>query len=230
MRKPLPSLKKSILASVLLAPLIGVTMPAAAQATPYWYDTFSAIGAPKPAKTSVLKKGVRYVARVRGTYSIYTDWTVGCGISEPQPIFKSPGTQNGQVMADAEFYFADRAKPCARRTPSLGRYSGFRIKTKRKYTNPVLLGPVPVTARPDHTYRYAVIGAGRRARFQRIPTTHAEDNYGRFRITVRRARAADCANEGYVSWGFITQAECEADLPGLPAPPAPATAPPLATL
>jgi hypothetical protein len=117
------------------------------------------------------------------------------------------------VGADAEFVFAEKAAGCAERRRAgdtiPGTWLGFKARQGRsRYFKLSLLTPT-LEPRPDHTYRYPMLGYGTRAEF-RLDDPNTRDNYGRLRLTLRRAVDGDCANEMYVAWGYESEAACTA--------------------
>jgi hypothetical protein len=178
------------------------------------------------ATKAKLTRGKPYIATVRGTWSyLDTSKEMLCGAPEPRPIYptRAKGVRNRQAVADAEFYFAQRAPDCADPTKIVERAVRFEIATARLYNRtPVPLGPPLTAPTPTHAYSYAMLGAGRVARF-RIPDTDLFDNYGRLRIRVRAATAQDCATFGFAALGFADDASCVAAT-GLPESPSPRAA------
>jgi hypothetical protein len=166
----------------------------------------------KQVVTRRLRAGAPYVVNVRGTVSFYK-WStrqVECGVAEPKPIYRTRRVKNGIVGADSEFVFADKATGCNRRLRAGNTvpetWLGFQVNQGRGFFKLSLLTPTPAP-RPDHTYDYAMMGYGSRARF-RLKDVNTRDNYGRLRIRIRRATAADCTGGRHVAWGFATEADC----------------------
>jgi hypothetical protein len=200
----------------LIIPLALAAMllvPAGAHARTVFLDTHDRgrdryIG---PVATETLVRGAPYVATVRGTFSYYGRGEYRkrfCGRPERAPIYRSRGVRNGRVNADAEFIFAEQIANCGRRGNTAVENS-FQVRTGRAYRELARLG-APITApRADHTYQYALVGEGIRARF-RLPDRIAGDNYGRLRISLRRATAADCAGGNFAIFGYTDEATCVA--------------------
>ncbi len=156
-------------------------------------------------------RGIPYKVAVRGTFSLFSREEIRgsiCGTPEPKPIYASRGRPNGPVVADAEFLFADVSRNCGRR-PNAQTASTFQLKTAAAYVNATPIGGVGDAPKPNHAYTYAVKGAGKLAHF-RLIDDFTKDNYGRLRITITRARAANCAGLGFANWKYATEAECVA--------------------
>ncbi len=217
---------------VPLALIGAVLVPTAAQAETRYLDAYDR-GRDKYAgpmrMKEPLQRRVPYVLIARGTASFFDSaaYAQGCGsFPEPRPIYPSPRRRNGLVGLDPEFIFAEPriARRCQGDNPPF-RVKVFQVSTRRAFRHPPLLGPNPTRVAPDHRYRYPLIGAGARPRF-RISDPFARDNYGRFRLTVRRARAADCLLEDYLKFGYDTEEECvTATQRGRRPAPAPTTPP-----
>ena len=166
----------------------------------------------KPVTTQRLRAGTPYVVNVRGTLSFYK-WRqsdVACGTAENQPIYRSRGAKNGIVGGDAEFVFADKAAGCDRRRRAGNSlpetWLGFQVSQGRQFFKLSLITPTAAPL-PGHSYDYAILGYGTRAKF-RLKDRNTRDNYGRLRLRLRRATALDCAGGKYAAWGFATEAEC----------------------
>ena len=154
-------------------------------------------GAADPVSTSRrLTRVGTCLLTVRGTLSFYpkAEWLAPppplavCGRPEARPRFPSPRGLLGPVGFDAETIFALPTTPerCARLAVPRP-WSNFQVAVGTRFVHPRRL---PARAsRPDrpHEYRYHVRGRGRPVRF-RLLDSQATDNYGRLRITVRRAR------------------------------------------
>ncbi len=166
--------------------------------------------------SQVLTANVPYVLSVRGTYSGWARERYRgkrCGRPEPRPMYPSPGRPNGRVGLDAEFVFGSAADYCRTITfPVAGTI--FRARTDRDFFTPIPLR-APTAPRADHTYRYPLMGAGRRARF-RLPDTFTADNYGRLRFIVREATPSDCTLNRFALWGYPDEATCMAAAQGAP--------------
>lgn len=204
-------MRRAVLTAVLVA--ASAITPAAAQANVHFLDSYDRGGDPYagPLQTERLTRNVPYRVAVRGTFSLFSrDEIKGpiCGRTEPRPIYPSKGRPNGAVVADAEFLFADVSKNCSKRPKALTA-STFQLKTSTAYRRPTPIGGVGDAPKPNHSYTYAVKGAGKLARF-RLADSFTKDNYGRLRITIARARARDCANNGFTNWKFVDEASCVA--------------------
>ncbi len=192
-----------------------LAMPAAAEAKVHWLDTHE----PKvkryvgPLRTEKLDRKDPYVAVVRGTFSFFGAAAYRephCGQVEPRPLYKTPRHPNGPVNSDVEFLFADMTRNCSRRKPNHTiTAQTFQIAVGSKYQDydpfgrPELTGP-----HPSHKYSYALIGKGRKAGF-RLRDSVGDDNYGRIRIFIRRARTRDCV-KGFAAFGYADEAQCVA--------------------
>ena len=215
-------MRKFILVAVVaVVPAFGPP-PAAAQTQTLFLD-FRDPGRDRyagPVTTKRLRSQAPYVVNVRGTLSFYR-WrkgNVACGAPEDKPIYKSRRAKNGIVGGDAEFIFADKAKGCERRQRAGNSlpesWLGFQVSQGRGFFKLALLTPTAAPL-PDHTYDYAILGYGTRAKF-RLMDRNTRDNYGRLRLTLRRATAVDCTAGRHAAWGFATEADCAAR--ALPAP------------
>lgn len=131
-----------------------------------------------------------------------------CGKPERRPMYRSPGVRNGRVGADVEFIFAEREAHCSKWGPqALGAGVSFEMTLARKYKDMDPMGWPMAAPTPEHTYRYALVGQGRRAGF-RIREFNMVDNYGRIRILVRRARARNCGRGELTAFGFASEGDC----------------------
>ena len=195
--------------------LIGAALvPAGAQAETRYLDAYDRgrdryAGPLRMAER--LERGRPYVAEVRGTASFFIPrlYTDNCGSRpESRPLFRSLRRPNGAVGFDSEFVFAEPrvARQCAQPNPPF-RTDVFQLSTGLAYRHVAPLGRTLTAPRRSHRYAYPLVGRGRPAKF-RVVDGNTRDNYGRFRITVRRARAADCAGTGYPAFGFVTEADC----------------------
>jgi hypothetical protein len=194
-----------------------VAAPAVAAERPFYLDTY----APKrnakhvgPVATkNPLTAGKPYVVSVRGTWS-YLDVTREqlCGAPERRPLFPSrvKGVKNRRVIADAEFYFAQRPPACTDPLKIVQRGVRFQIRTRSRFYNPVSLETNLTAPTANHSYSYPVKGFGRLARFRIAAETFLLDNYGRLRIRVRPATAADCTALGAAVFGFADVPSCVA--------------------
>lgn len=199
--------------AVPIALLIALLAAPVAHARALWLDAYDPGSDPYagPVKSQKLLRGVPYVAKVRGTFSFFERAQFKdpfCGHTERRPIYPTPHRPNGPVVGDAEFLFADTAPNCARRSSPLTATT-FQIATYRRYRDLVTMGGQLQAPRRDHVYRYAIIGRGRPARF-RLADDFTKDNYGRLRITIRRATARDCAGQRFRNWAYPDEAACVA--------------------
>jgi hypothetical protein len=209
-----PSLRRRlILASATLLALIATPAIASAAEKPIYLDTYSPkrnakfIG-PVSFKNRLVA-GKPYMVSVRGTWSYLSVRNEQlCGFPERRPLFptRRKGVKNGRVVADAEFYFAQRPPFCANPARFIVPGVKFRIAVRRKFYNPKALetGRTPT---PNHAYNYPVLGYGRKIRF-RIPEVFPLDNYGRFRIRIREVTEADCTALGGEIFGFANVSAC----------------------
>lgn len=204
----------------VLLPLViacALILPAGASADVRWLDTYERRqdGYIGPVATSTLLADRRYVLTVSGTFSSYSRgrWTSGktCGKPAARPRFRSPGRISGPTGTDAMWIFADRLGRCRQRSTPIARFVGTQLAVGRSYRRIGTLLPSYSGPRADHVYRFAVIGAGAPARI-RIKDPNASDNYGRLRVSVRRAVAADCTRRDYVAFGFSSEQSCAADI------------------
>jgi hypothetical protein len=195
--------------------LIGAALvPAGAQAETRYLDAYDRgrDGYAGPLRmVAPLQRGRPYVALVRGTASFFMSgsYSARCGRPLARPIFRSPGRRNRAVGIDSEFTFAVPANVRRCRPVPPYRNASFQLRTKRSYHDPYPLGPALTAPTRSHAYRYPMMGHGVRPSF-RLRDPNTRDNYGRFRITVRRARAVDCANSGFAGFGFASEADCAA--------------------
>jgi hypothetical protein len=190
-------------------------VPAAAQAKVHWLDTYEKkvkryIG---PLRTEKLDRNDPYVATVRGTFSFFAASAYNephCGVTEPRPIYKSRRRTNGRVNSDVEFLFADMTRNCTKRNKANPiTAQTFQIAVGSKYVDYDPFGRGELTApHRTHRYNYALIGKGRKAGF-RLHDSFGEDNYGRIRIAIRRARTRDCV-KGFAAFGYADEATCVA--------------------
>lgn len=186
---------------------------APAEAKTYYLDSFDRgkDRAAGPVTTDKLARKAPYLLQIKGTFSFFDRSQFRdpfCGVTEPRPIFPTRGKQNGPVVGDAEFLFADTAPNCSKR-PNALTATTLQISTSAKYRNPEPIGGVGMAPRADHTYRYAVVGSGRKAKF-RLLDNFTSDNYGRLRIRFTKARAANCAAGAFAQWGYADEVACVA--------------------
>jgi hypothetical protein len=136
----------------------------------------------------VLEAGKSYRVIIAGTYSIWGEsmWDGDhCkGAPEAAPVFPSPGSDNGWVGIDPEFYFGipSGSALCSEDIPrgSGGVEANFDGGNDWDDLDPVTPTDLP---RADHTYEYRVEGQGHALRFRREDSP-SSDNYGVLRITI----------------------------------------------
>jgi hypothetical protein len=170
-----------------------------------------------------LAAGKPYVVTVKGTFSLYNrSWVRPrgrCGTPLRRPQFRSRGVENGPVGADAVFVFAEKRRQCRLAGGTPYTWAGLQVAVGGRYSEldgllHDLTGP-----RADHAYRFAVTGRGARMRI-RMRDPNTQDNYGRLRFTLRRARPDECGR--FLQWGFDTEPECIVAAGGTPPPDPPA--------
>ena len=215
-------LRTAVLTAAVLA-----LLPATASAKTVFLDTYERRddGFIGPVQSQRLKADLPYIASIKGTVS-YQDrrvWGAACGTPLRRPQFPSPRRRNGRVGADAAWVFANFGEFCRTGT-GLGFAVFLKVATRGTYADAQLLDGPPTGPRSDHTYRFALRGGGRRAKF-RIPESYVRDNYGRFRITVRRARANECTGARAAVFGYASNEECVAAVGGVRPAPAPTPVP-----
>lgn len=157
---------------------------------PFYLDTYRPSGTPT-ATGPVLAAGVRYVVVVQGTHSSWGwhEWDLGVcrGEAGDEPLFPSPGVQNGRVGMDAAWVFAvpNGSSRCGNTVPFRG--SAVRISLDGGGTFQDL-GPLTGGTGPtaDHSYEYEVTGQGKALVLNR-GSGNSSNNYGRLRIEVSRA-------------------------------------------
>ncbi|HET6508481.1 MAG TPA: hypothetical protein VFG42_16925 [Baekduia sp.] len=178
-----------------------------------------------------LADNVWYVVTAQGTasFSKPSQWVhpkrrhgrpaVVCGTPEAAPMFPSPYAATGKVGFDPESMFARiaGARKCGKDTlPRTTRR--FQLSGRSRYHHPTPLIGRQSTPTATHAYDYPELGRGGPLQLREIdlPTY---DNYGRFKITTRRATDADCAGTQYRAFtddhdrrAFATEAACEAAL------------------
>ncbi len=191
-------------------------VPASAQAETKYLDSFDRgrdryAGPVRFAQR--LENGRPYVVAAQGTVSFFSNsaYADNCG-SKPElrPLFASRGRPRGPVGFDPEFIFAEpRARgQCRQPTPPF-RSLSFQMSAGLAFRHPAPLGSAPEVPTPRHGYAYPLVGRGQRPRF-RLYDENTRDNYGRLKVTVRRARGTDCAGEQFTQFGFATVADCVA--------------------
>lgn len=195
-----------------------MTVPAVASAADtVWLDTYerSQDGYIGPVATSKLLDHRRYILTVSGTFSSYSPglWKSGktCGTPTPRPRFPSKGRPSGPAGTDALWTFADRRGRCRQRSTPVVPFVSTQLSVSGTYRRIGKLLPSYSGLRADHVYRFAVTGAGARARV-RIKDPNSRDDYGRLRISIRRAVAADCRSGDYQAFAFSDETSCAADI------------------
>jgi hypothetical protein len=170
-----------------------------------------------------LTKGKLYVVTVQGTVSFYAavdylqiqkPFTRFCGTPRTAPLFASGGG-SGPVSNDAEFIFAQpiRGGGCGRLKLPIA-YPNFQVNDGFGWGHPRLLSPRPIR-RPtsDHAYSFAIVGQGRRLGLELVdPDTR--DDYGSFRVTIRRAVGSDCTHGQWRAFALKRAAICAGDTAG----------------
>ena len=144
-------------------------------------------GGTATATGPVLEAGRTYTITIAGTYSIWGfEWDSGScqGVSEAEPMFPSPGSENGVVGIDAEFYFAvpNGSALCWEEIPRGTGAVDFSLDGGATFDHPDPVVP-PAAPRADHTYVYEVVGEGYPIQFEREDSP-SSDNYGVLKITV----------------------------------------------
>ena len=223
--------------AVALAVLAGIALTASVAAAKVTRISFSApltmdaysplysfhsipVSTPRP-----ISRGL-YVAVVRGTASFYEaadyfeiqqPFTVMCGHALPAPMFPSAGGA-GPVGNDAEFIFAQPlvGQPCS--TSKLPRpYPNFQVNLGKGWSHPNLVSRRPlIRPSPTHTYTFALDARGKPISF-RLVDPDTRDDYGDFRVYIRRAVQSDCAGNGHRAF-FLSHKVCLADTPAVAAP------------
>jgi hypothetical protein len=202
-------------AALFLAPAAAVAAPAS-QLTLDSYAKGSA-GHTREATTSFTVASGKYdVAVVSGTFSYWGSryyatnpkkgTKIMCGSPESAPQYSGSAGGTGKVGLDAEFIFArlwNRGQCSAITLPQ--HWSNFQMYTgSGPWAHPKLLGSLSQPT-ANHTYSYAVKGAGTKVSF-RLTDLYTSDNYGVLKITLRPAVASDCTS--YSAFGFTSQAAC----------------------
>lgn len=169
-----------------------------------------------PVLSGFAPVGTVMIVTARGTYSLWSEWlwshVPGCGKSEAKAVFPSPSRAVGAVGLDAQFMFA-RADHCDG-TPLPVRTGTFQIDNGSGYAE---VAPLVGGTRPssDHAYSYAVRSTGA-AISVRLNDPLWSDNYGRLRLTQRRADDGDCTLGQWAAiGGFASAVACTDALPAL---------------
>lgn len=155
-------------------------------------DSYGPIAQPWPdlaeataSDTWPLTPGVRFELSAEGTMN---PWggpdMVLCGAPEPLPMYPSPTRPIGVVALDPAYFFAAGSYGgCKPFTPLPTGLLGFRTVDLAAWSVP---RPLPDVYQPSHRYAFpAVIGADRPLAV-RVMDPRVWDNYGRFKITIRR--------------------------------------------
>jgi hypothetical protein len=225
-------MKKAALAGALLA----LAVPATAQAETLNFDLRQS---PKSATTFEYHDW--YVVTVAGTGSFHKPsvWAhpdrifksssskraVICGTPEAAPMFNSPNA-TGKVGFDAETIFARPVAEDVCDAESSPRPTRrFEIHNGVAWFHPTPIDGRHVTPNANHTYSYALRGEGTRMGF-RMRDDPVSDNYGRFKVQIRRANANDCANGQWIHFTFgfyevrpASEADCVAQVDPAPVQP-----------
>jgi hypothetical protein len=172
--------------------------------------------------TGVTPPGRLLVAEVKGTVS-YWYWKVWshptlqspftkiCGIPENTPIFPSPGRHTGHVGIDPEFTFARPwTKGQCSKFPLPRHSASFQVSNGGPYAHVNPLGGRTALPTANHRYDYPIKSTGGVIKFLLLDAPGTADNYGRFRIILRNATAADCAGNNWVQFGMPSLAACQA--------------------
>lgn len=182
----------ALVATVLLLLLGACSQPSGGgegELDPFYLDTYSLSGTPI-AMGPVLAAGRHYVVIVTGTHSSWgaDEWDSGACQGEPkdEPMFPSPGTQNGLVGMDAAWVFAVPigSSRCSNAVPFRGSAVRMSLDGGSTFQD---LGPLTAGTGPaaDHRYEYPVTGQGKALVMNR-GSGNATNNYGRLLIEVIR--------------------------------------------
>lgn len=135
----------------------------------------------------MLDAGRTYGIHVEGTYSIWGQsmWDSGTceGTPDPAPMYPSPGTTNGTVGIDAEYYYAvpNGSALCSVAYPWGANEFQFSLDGGNDFFNPDPIGGVTAPL-ASHAYDYEVVGQGHAIQFRR--EFMGADDYGVLKITV----------------------------------------------
>jgi hypothetical protein len=226
------------MAIAALAPTAGAVAkppPPVADAQSFYFDLNQTRhpfhGSVKATSPGSLADGAWYVVTAQGTasFSKPSQWVhpkkrhgraaVVCGTPEDAPLFASPFAATGKVGFDPESMFAriTGAHKCGH--DALPRTTRrFQLSGKSRFHHPTPLIGRQSAPSATHAYDYPELGRGGPLQVREIdlPTY---DNYGRFKITTRRATDADCTGAQYRAFtddrdnrAFATEAACEAAL------------------
>jgi hypothetical protein len=215
------SLRRAVFAAVLaLVCVLPVSSAAAGSFSerPLVLDAYSPTRkhfTPPVSSRSTLARGHLYVATVRGSVSFYeavdyvalqAPWRVMCGTLQRAPLFGSAGG-SGRVGNDAEFIFALPLVGNTCVSTRLPRsYTNFQANGGQGWEHPSVLGrDTPVRPSPSHTYEFALTGVGEPVSF-RVLDPDTRDDYGSFRIYLRKAVTGDCAGGGHSAFGLSGKA------------------------
>jgi len=160
----------------------------------FWIDSYSTsmdMGVVETSAT-VLKEGIEYTVTVEGTFSFWApeQWNYGySGTPEPEPIYPSPDTINGQVGVDSEFTFAiPNGRSLVGESRQNTEAMPWLLFSVTGDTFETFFDPVPVESgmTPGHLYTYKVVGAGLPLHVlimddfdRKLP-----NNYGRLRVEI----------------------------------------------
>jgi hypothetical protein len=208
--------RMAALAGLLAFALVPATASAATPVETVWLDMHETPndGAAGPAQTSApLTPNALYFVDVKGTFSTWSvnKWRFPCDSAfEPQPIYPSPGVENGRVGVDAEMVFSAprNTSPCG--VPLPEHQTRFEANTGSGFRHVEAVGGPYTTPTPGHEYRYVVQGAGLTSSFGfRFRDSPTHDNYGRLKIAISRADGEDCKKSGWEAFGvFKNQGDC----------------------
>lgn len=208
-----------------------LAVPATAQAAPVTVENLS-IDSYEPNNDGYaglvrtvdsLPSGALYIAEARGTVSFWKKrnwnknnqepiWNTVCGAPTPDVLFSSPDSGDGKAGVDPEFIFARPWTTSACGATALpARWNNFQVNVGNGWAHPIPAGGRPTAPSANHKYSYPLIGTGARARFRIEDKPRTNDNYGQFRVKIRRADAMDCA-AGYKEFGFADAASCAAQV------------------
>jgi hypothetical protein len=169
----------------------------------------------------VTPPGRLLVAEVKGTISYWywktwshptlqSPFTKICGTPENAPIFPSPGRHSGHVGIDPEYIFSRPwSKGQCAKFPVPRHTAAFQISNGGPYAHVEPLGGHPTAPASNHRYDYPIKSTGGVIKFQLLDAPGTADNYGRFRIILRNATAADCAGNNWQQFGMPSQSACE---------------------
>jgi hypothetical protein len=230
-----------LIAGMAIAALVPVATAAAHQPPPvsdtqsFYFDLNQTHhpkkGSVKGSSPGSLAEGAWYIVTAQGTasFSKPSQWVhpkkrhgrpaIVCGTPEATPLFPSPFAATGEVGFDPESMFArvTTNRKCGK--DALPRTTRrFQLAGRSTFHHPTPLIGRQTTPSATHSYDYPELGRGLPLQVREIdlPTY---DNYGRFKVTTRRATDADCTGTQYRAFtddhdrrAFTTEAACEAAL------------------